>query len=147
MNTEKRPVGLRHKAMYIADEYNTMDGEYKNNSDVWGLSIGKAQWRSGTPVFEPSVKVLRIKNGRFSPQSEETTFTRALDMATFVIKVYSAIRKGEMPKGFCSVHDNIQIEKIKADYDAEMIDYLTRNKEDIDEHIKYLQRTIKESGI
>lgn len=78
------PTNLTHKPIYAINDYEKIDGNYKTNTDVVGISIGKAQWDENN--FVPAVKVWRYKN-RWSRQSEETTVTRALDMATLVVNV------------------------------------------------------------
>lgn len=78
------PNHLSHKPIYTLLGYHAIDGEYKNNTDVIGLSLGHAQWDKRG--FTPSVKVwrrIKDKNAKYliSRQSEETILTRALDLA------------------------------------------------------------------
>ncbi len=141
----KIPLYLKHKPIYAINDYSKIDGSYKNKSDVAGLSIGKAQWCSGE-VFEPSVKVWRKSDKRWSRQSEEITLTRALDMANFVIKIldnyYNSKTGFEITN---SVFGNIAIEESGCDTKTieAFHDFLDKNKTDIDEHIKLLSKTIK----
>ena len=56
------PRHLRHKPIYGMNRYETMDGVHKHNTDVVGMSVGKAQWCGD--IFEPSVKIWRdIRKG------------------------------------------------------------------------------------
>ena len=85
---------MKHKPIYAIKRYEKVDGFYKNDTDVIGLSLGKAQWSNET--FVPSVKVWRdvktnnSNNYKISRQSEETTLTRALDLAMLVVRVYDS---------------------------------------------------------
>lgn len=38
------PHWLKHKPIYAIKSYEQADGFYKNDTDVIGLSLGKAQW-------------------------------------------------------------------------------------------------------
>lgn len=130
------------------EKYDTIDGTYKKDTDVIGLSVGRAQWDEDS--FVPSVKVWRdtkLANGYFrvSRQSEETTLTRALDMATLVIKVIDAAEQKERPESFNSLQGEIRIdlvEKNKAmvhDLDG----WIDRNKNDQMAHIAALEEAIE----
>ena len=54
------PTNLTHKPIYAINDYEKIDGNYKTNTDVVGVSIGKAQWDENN--FVPAVKVWRYKN-------------------------------------------------------------------------------------
>lgn len=49
------PDNLKHKPIYVIENYAAIDGHYKNDTDVKGISVGRAQWC--TNEFVPSVKV------------------------------------------------------------------------------------------
>ena len=53
--TIKVPVNLKHKPIYAINEYAAVDGYYKNNTDVVGISIGKAQWKSDDFIQQEGV--------------------------------------------------------------------------------------------
>ena len=58
------PMNLKHKPIYVINDYDKIDVDYRNNTDVYGISMGKAQWSS---EFVPSIKVWRkveTKSGR-----------------------------------------------------------------------------------
>ena len=147
----RAPHWLSHKPIYALNEFGKIDSEYKNNSDVAALSVGKAQWRKKELYFEPSVKVWRYTDkGGFSGQSEETTFTRAIDMAMFVIQVYAKIVKNKEFIPIDDIHGENDIEKIDYapyNYDNELKDYLEKNKRNIEAHIKFLKKTIEQSDL
>lgn len=139
------PTHLKHKPLYGIEDYSKIDGIHRNHSDVEGISLGKAQWcDSGS--FVPSVKVWRKPNGRWSRQSEETTITRALDMATLVIKVLNYYRGGADMSICCSVFGNLKVEKIDKNPELlyELEKYLEENKGDIQEHLKLLEEAINQ---
>lgn len=136
------PTWLKHKPIYITKRYNTIDGFYKNDTDVIGLSLGKAQWSNDS--FVPSVKVWRdVKiNGsdyyRISRQSEETTLTRALELATLVVRIYDAYANNKpIDKQF--------IETVgSADLIEQLKNFLSdENLSDIKTHIEALKKAIE----
>lgn len=139
MEKRKAPTHLTHKPIYAINNYHRADGIYKNDTDVYALSIGKAQWNTNEVI--PSVKVWRKKNGRWSRQSEETTITRALDMAMLVIKTLDKHYNGKDFKTEKSVFGNLEIDDMQAEGSIveQFEDFLMDNKDDINEHIKLLK--------
>ena len=138
------PTHLTHKPIYTIDDYGKIDGFYKNNSNISAMSIGKAQWQKDN-WFEPSVKVWRCDDNRISRQSEETTFTRAIDMAMLAIQVYAKIIKNKDFINISDIHGENNIEKIEGvsyNYDNELKEYLETHKKDIENHIKFLKQVI-----
>lgn len=140
------PNHLKHKPIYVLENYSPTDGHYKNDTDVVGLSLGKAQWRDNE--FIPSVKVWRKKNNRWSRQSEETTLTRALDLATLVIKVLDSLENNKEIEPIHTIFGNSCILEAENNLllKQELIEYLTAdnkmNLNDIKAHIEILQDTI-----
>lgn len=141
------PKYLKHKPIYIVNGYRPIDGEYKNDTDVVGLSVGKAQWSED---FVPSVKIWRYVEGeegtgRWSRQSEETTITRALDMATLILKVYNSLQNGAPLGTFDgpNVHGKIEIEETEQrELIQELKEYFSEHHEDIESHVKILKETL-----
>ena len=141
---EKIPTHLKHKPIYGIENYSEIDGQYKNQTDAVGLSLGKAQWSDAD--FVPAVKVWRRPNGRWSRQSEETTLTRALDMAMLVIKVLDNHYNGADLDITASVHGNVEVKKFdyeRKELERELNNYLDVNRSDIQEHIKLLKEAIQ----
>lgn len=144
------PTWLKHKPIYAIKRYEQIDGLYKNESDVIGLSLGKAQW-SGDG-FVPSVKVWRdtkisAKQGyQISRQSEETTLTRALDLALLVVSVYDSFANNKHIKNEITntIFGNIKIDFVgNDDLIKELKAFFTKdNLNDIKTHIKILKDTI-----
>ncbi len=142
------PTHLKHEPIYAITSDANKDGFY-NEPDVIGLSLGKAQWCNED--FVPSVKVWRdvqTNNGnyRVSRQSEETTLTRALDLATLVVKVCTAITK-EQPIGELVIDNaNVRIEAIGSNELLQQLIAFIRNDFllDIKAHIDVLKTAIEE---
>ena len=138
------PYWLQHKPIYAINDYGKIDGRYKGWSNISAISVGTAQWRNDSE-FEPSVKVWRCNNNHISTQSEETTFTRAIDMAMLAIQVYSKIIKNKDFTDISDIHGENNIEKIEGvnyNYDKELKEYLETHKKDIENHIKFLKQVI-----
>ena len=143
--TKKResvPLHLAHKPIYAINGYAAVDGYYKNDTDAVGISVGKAQWDNKKVI--PSVKVWR-HDKRWSRQSEETTFTRALDMAMLVIKVLDKQYHGKDFEAVNSVYGTLKVDEMECDpsVKAEFGAFLDANKEDIDAHIRILHTTLE----
>lgn len=144
------PTWLKHKPIFIVKRYDKIDGLYKNDSDVIGLSFGKAQWSNNT--FVPSVKVWRDVNNektntyKISRQSEETTLTRALDLATLVVHIYDAYANNKpVDEQFIeTVFGNISIETVGSDELLNQLKvFLSKdNMSDIKTHIEILKKSI-----
>ena len=78
----KSPKHLSHKPLVSVNDYDKVDGMYRNNTDAKALSIGYAQWDNN----ELSMKVWR-KRKRWSPQSEELPLHRNLDLTILLLHV------------------------------------------------------------
>lgn len=78
----KTPKHLSHKPIVAIEDYSTIDGIYKNNTDVHSLSIGFAQYDQDNI----SAKVFRFTGNRWSPQSEELPLHRVIDLSSLILK-------------------------------------------------------------
>lgn len=138
----KVPTNLKHKPIYAINDYGRVDGYYRGDTDVVGISLGVAQWSEGETI--PSVKVWRRKNGKYLRQSEETTLTRALDLATLIVNVLNKTYKGNSFVSADSVFGILEIEEIEehTDKQEQIIRYLNENKKDIDAHAKLLYKAL-----
>lgn len=149
------PTWLKHKPIYVIKRYDKVDGFYKNDTDVIGLSLGKAQWSKEN--FVPSVKVWRdVKNCetmqyRISRQSEETTLTRALDLALLVVRVYDSCANNKPIDSEIieTVFGNLRIETVGNDMLMnELNSFLTEeNLIDLKKHIEILKDTINNTKL
>lgn len=137
------PTHLKHKPIYEIADYDRMDGAYRNDSDVYALSVGKAQWDDSE--FVPTVKVWRKKGNRWSRQSEETTFTRALDMAMLVIQV---LDNNYYKNDFINeetVFENVKIEEVSANAHLknDLKKALDQERGKIQPHVNQLYRAMQ----
>ena len=131
------PTSLKHKPIYTINRYAKVDRSYDKPTDVVALSIGKAQWAQED--FDVGVKVWRYK-GRFSRQSEETTITRALDMATLIVKVLDKHYNGAEIQPVKSIYGKMEIDAVGKDSeDFEKFDtFLQEHNDDITAHLAIL---------
>lgn len=81
----KIPTHLKHKAVFVAEDYDRLDGQYAKNTDTQGLSLGLAQWNEKGKV-DISAKVWRHTGEKWSRQSEEMPLHRVLDLALLICK-------------------------------------------------------------
>lgn len=141
----KVPDYLSHKPIYAINNYHRIDGQYKGDTDVYGISVGKAQWDNN---LIPSVKIFRYKEDkkRWSRQSEETTLTRALDMATLVVKVLDKTYNGRNFEDIVTPFGKIGVDTMSTD--NSLIEELNRylcnkeNKADIETHVSMLEEAL-----
>lgn len=139
---QKVPMHLKHKPIYVINSYRAIDGRYRNNTDVVGLSLGRAQW-ANDGEFVPGVKVWRHVKNRWSRQSEETTLTRALDLASLVIQVIGKELYCLDLEEEVSMFGELEIEYVgNPDSREELNQYLRSRQGDIEAHIAYLKKAI-----
>lgn len=128
------PTHLTHKPIVIVNNYERIDGKFKNDTDVVGLSIGKAQYDDS----DISAKVWRyIENSeRWSRQSEELPLHRVLDLAILTIASFMMDTKTNYPKTSLGEEtiDEAQLRAIDA--------YVKSNKKEIDARLKSLKNII-----
>ena len=142
------PTWLKHKPIYVIN-YQKNNRFFENDTDVIGLSLGKAQWSEDN--FVPSVKVWRdVQNNqgyRISRQSEETTLTRALDLATLVVKVYDCYASNKAVNSQIMETDtrNIFVETVGSNEMLKQLKVFLSNEKlaDIKSHIEILKKTIE----
>lgn len=78
----KAPTHLRHKPIISANDYDKIDAQYSEDTDVRALSIGKAQYDSD----QISLKIWRKPNDKkWSRQSEEMPIHRAIDINVLLL--------------------------------------------------------------
>ncbi len=70
------PRHLNHKPIVSVNDYDKIDAQYRKNTDVRALSIGKAQYDED----EISLKVWRHTGTKWSRQSEELPIHRNIDL-------------------------------------------------------------------
>lgn len=79
------PTALKHKPVFVCENYENIDGRYFNNSEAKGLSLGLAQWNERGKV-DISAKVWRHTGGKWSRQSEELPIHRVIDLAIMICR-------------------------------------------------------------
>jgi hypothetical protein len=78
---------LSHQPIVVVDDYDQLDGRFRNvseldnNTDAMALSLGRAQYDQD----DLSLKVWRISNNRWSRQSEELPIHRNLDLSILFV--------------------------------------------------------------
>lgn len=77
------PTTLKHKPVFVCENYSEIDGIYAGKTDAQGLSLGLAQWNERGKV-EISAKVWRHTGEKWSRQSEELPLHRVLDLAILI---------------------------------------------------------------
>lgn len=75
------PKHLGHKPIISVNDYDKIDAQYKNNTDVKALSIGTAQY----DFDEISLKVWRHTGIKWSRQNEELPLHRNIDLNILLI--------------------------------------------------------------
>lgn len=80
----KIPTSLKHKPVYVVENYEDVDGRSAYKSDTKGISLGLAQWNDRGRV-DISAKVWRYTGEKWSRQSEELPLHRVLDLALLIL--------------------------------------------------------------
>jgi hypothetical protein len=78
------PTTLKHKPVYVVENYEAVDGRNANHSEAKGLSLGLAQWNDRGKV-DISAKIWRNNAGKWSRQSEEMPLHRVLDLTLLIL--------------------------------------------------------------
>lgn len=131
---KKIPTHLSHKPIVAVNDYERIDGKFKNDTDVVGLSVGLAQY-DGVDI---SAKVWRYitDSERWSRQSEELPLHRVLDLAilttaSLIMDTHTNYSKSSLRE---EVIDDKQLRAISA--------YYQKNKKEIDARLKSLKNII-----
>ena len=112
------PTHLNHRPIIKWENYDKVDGRFKNNTDAQGLSVGLAQWNSPNED-EPdiSVKVWRHTGEKWSRQSEEIPPHRLVDMTSLLCSALMYVRNDVLLSdesfSITSSQDAILLEKLK----------------------------------
>ena len=81
----KIPTTLKHKPVFVSENYEQIDGHSAYKSDAKGISLGLAQWNDRGKV-DISAKVWRYTGEKWSRQSEELPLHRVLDLAILIAR-------------------------------------------------------------
>lgn len=127
------PTTLKHKPVFIAEDYENIDGRQAYDSEAKGLSLGLAQWNDRGRV-DISAKVWRFTGEKWSRQSEELPLHRILDLAIMIVKAKGYCMEAYRHEGLYD-RDNPQIARIGVQGDAMTVSVCTDNPK-IDEDIQ-----------
>ena len=110
----KSPKHLNHKPIASINDYDKIDAQYQNNTDVRALSIGVAQY----DTKEISLKVWRHTGERWSRQSEELPLHRNIDLNILLIGSLLTNTESKYPKTILreEIDDEKGITSIKRYY-------------------------------
>ena len=128
------PKHLSHKPLVSVNDYDKVDGMYRNNTDAKALSIGYAQWDNN----ELSMKVWR-KRKRWSPQSEELPLHRNLDLTILLLHVL--FDEAPNPDSFLVKAQTLFSEDQKGGIE-EIKKYYQKNKSFLEPRLKELRELL-----
>ncbi len=133
---KKIPTHLSHKPIVIVNDYDRIDGKFKNDTDVVGLSVGQAQY-DGVDISAKKWRFIESA-GRWSRQSEELPLHRVFDLAILSVASFMIDTKTKYSK--TSLREEAINEPQLRAIDA----YLKNNKREIEARLKSLQNVIDE---
>lgn len=134
------PTHLNHKPIVKLENYSKIDGAYRNDTDVQGLSLGVSQWSDE----DLSVKVWRHSGKKWSRMSEELPLHRVLDLASLVCSALSYAQKDVLLSddkfSITTSNDAVLLNILKQKMNPE---YVKRN---LDEPLKRLSNLLSNLG-
>lgn len=137
------PTTLKHKPVFVAEEYDRIDGRNAYDSDAKGLSLGLAQWNDRGRV-DISAKVWRYTGEKWSRQSEELPMHRVLDLAILILQANAYLRESyRFPKLYDP--ENPQISRLGLQGDAMTVSVCTDNPL-IDEDMQLFAAALANDG-
>ncbi len=155
------PNHLKHKPVFVVENYDSIDGAYAGDSDAEGLSLGLAQWNERGNV-EISAKVWRHTGEKWSRQSEELPLHRVLDLALLICEVRKHMNQAScLPKLYdpekveiahvelqgASVSISVNTESDVIDQDMKLFrDCLSEEDERLGERLTRLASALRELG-
>lgn len=130
----KSPKHLSHKPIISVNDYDKIDAQYNNNSDVRSLSIGTAQY----DYDEISLKVWRHTGRRWSRQSEEIPLHRNIDLNILLIAALTKDISSEYP------NSNLREEVDESDKVELIKNYYKKNENFLKPRLMELSEKLKE---
>lgn len=127
------PTTLKHKPVFVCENYEQIDGRMAGHTDAKGLSLGLAQWNDRGKV-DVSAKVWRHTGGKWSRQSEELPLHRVIDLALMICGARQYMSEAYRTEGLYDRNDPV-VERIALQGDALTLAVCTEN-EKIDEDIQ-----------
>lgn len=112
----KSPKHLNHKPIVSVNDYDKIDAQYRKNTDIRALSIGKAQYDEN----EISLKIWRHTGEKWSRQSEELPIHRNIDLNILLLGALMTDIDSGYPKTNLreEVDDETEFEKIIEYYNS-----------------------------
>ncbi len=142
----KIPTHLKHIPLIKLENYDKIDGPYKNNSDAKGLSVGIAQW-NGAGEADISAKVWRYTGEKWSRQSEELPVHRVFDLATLICSAMQYSANGDQLPTTSSFNVSLaDSEQDRARLIGVMKEQFLANKEHLDASLDRLVEALKKLG-
>lgn len=138
----KIPTNLKHKPVFVVEDYDQIDGRYAGNTDAKGLSIGIAQWGP-----DASAKVWRHTDEKWSRQSEELPIHRVLDLALLICATKANIENIDITG--LPVNFNVKLASGDAKIEQQR-EFVSKEFNDesngIDDRLKQLSNMLKQLG-
>lgn len=131
----KSPKHLSHKPLVSVNDYDKVDGMYRNNTDAKALSIGYAQYDNN----EIAMKVWRYVNGHWSRQSEELPIHRNLDLTILLLQILTEDKPN--PDSFLVKAKSQISEDQPSGYDI-IKQYYQTNHKDLEPRLKELRELL-----
>lgn len=135
------PTTLKHKPVFVCENYEAIDGRYFNNTDAKGISLGLAQWNDRGKV-DISAKVWRHTGEKWSRQSEELPIHRVIDLAILVCRAKQYLAESYREEKAYD-KDKPVLDRIGVQGDAMTIAVCTENPY-IDEDMELFRNTMAE---
>lgn len=125
----KSPKHLKHKPIISVNDYDKIDAQFRNNTDVKALSIGKAQYDVDNEI---SLKVWRHTGQKWSRQSEELPLHRNIDLNILLLgALLTDLNSGYSKTSLREEVDNIESVKKIVDYYDSNQSYLRPRLEEL----------------
>lgn len=126
------PKHLGHKPIISVNDYDKIDAQYKNNTDVKALSIGTAQY----DFDEISLKVWRHTGIKWSRQNEELPLHRNIDLNILLIASLLKDTSSDYPNSNLREEiDDISQVKLIQDYYKSHENFLRPRLEELQEKL------------
>lgn len=119
------PTTLKHKPVFVSENYENIDGSNAYRSDAKGLSLGLAQWNDRGKV-DISAKVWRYTGEKWSRQSEELPLHRVIDLCILLCRAKKYVGESYIEENRYSP-DNPVIDRIGLQGDAMTVAVCTDN--------------------
>lgn len=140
----KIPTTLKHKPVFVSENYENIDGRKAYDTDTKGLSLGLAQWNDRGKL-DISAKVWRYTGEKWSRQSEELPMHRVIDLAILICRATLHFREDayRFPKRYDP--EKTLIDRVGLQGDAMSVSICTDNPM-LDEDIKLFEKVLSEDS-